>query len=96
MSYNLEENNPNGKSSQLYYFKHRWEPKHFFGKCGRKYIELKKRAGISNIRDYQRPYESDYNHIIIIDGKPKSVDNLKLEISNILRECQNMYYSNKW
>jgi hypothetical protein len=95
MSYNLEINKPNGKSTQTYYFKHPWEPKHAIGVQHKKRFEFASRNGIAGVESLCEYRGNEYCGRFVISGKPRAVDALKLEISEWLKECQRMHYDYK-
>ena len=55
MSYNLDINKPSGKTSQIYYFKHPWEPKHTIGKQHCKRREFLQNEGIAEVEKVKPP-----------------------------------------
>ena len=97
MSYNLDINKPSGKTSQIYYFKHPWEPKHAIGKQHCKRREFLQNDGIAEVKSlcdyYTKGHTPEYYGKFVINGKAHAVDKLMLEISDWLKKCQNIHYS---
>ena len=88
MSWNLEINKPNGKSSQNFYCEKPWEAKHIAGKQHKKQHEFAATPGISCITD-----SPSGNGVFTISGRPAAVDKVKVAMGEWLKECQNMHYS---
>lgn len=96
MSYLLEDNKPNGKSSQIYHFKKPWEIKHAVGIQHKKRIEFQSRDGIANVmltgvKNQGANAVGDYGRFVI-NGNPRAVDALILDINKWLLECARMYH----
>ena len=89
-------NKPNGKSSQTFYFKNHYEAKHAIGIQHEKRKEFESRDGIKTVISLcDRRYSMKDNPLhygrFVINGKPKAVDALMIEIQEWLDSCQNMY-----
>lgn len=91
-------NKPNGKSSQTFYFKNFYEPKHAIGTKHKKRIEFESREGISSVQslcdDYYRDGTPLHYGRFIISGTPNAVDALMIEIQEWLNTCQDIHLRN--
>lgn len=89
----MNENKPNGKSSQSFYCKHPWEAKHIAGVQHKKQHEFEAHPGISSITDSPWRSASHFGKFTI-SGKPKAVDEVMVKMADWLKECQSMHYDN--
>ena len=91
MSWSHADNKPSGKSTQIYYWMHPWEPKHIIGKNGVKLAEFMSHPGVTNITS-SRYRSANCACWFKIDGQPQAVDETMLKMSEWLQECQRMYH----